>query len=404
VTDPRSPLSFRSDLARLKWLAVLLMTACHLLLTRDHPYNGIGLLVGAPVFPIFAGMIVIHLAADPERRCRRYLVSLAPAAVLAEIPYLLLNRGGVDWPRQVPLNALATFFCGVVLCTLAYRRRYLMLAGSLVPLVGLGLIGLDGWFTAPLAMLVAFVGLRRKLWTAPVVFAIVAIGLAINDLFEIPSFDVECHLAGLVLLPLIYFLGRVPCDLPPGPRLFFYAYYPGHLLIIWLLLGSYPPSAQADDPNRPLASIGHDEAIKQATDQLEALSGDEKARDVAVQFLAFYLINVKSRPAYCQKRGTDISAWTDAFVQANQTNYQKSRDILARSSFAPDQIEADLYRQWSSGFEKGIADAMATTATQLNLPEDQVCTVFARNDPAIGASMQLQLSNPVLSKALSDVR
>lgn len=380
VTDSRSPPSFSADLVRLKWLSVVLMTACHLLLTGQHPYNSIGIFVGATVFPIFAGMIVIHLAAEPERRCRRYLVSLAVAAVLAEVPYLLLNRAALDWPRQVPLNALATFFCGTALCALEYRRRYLVLALSSAAVIGLGIVGLDGWFTAPLAMLIGFVGLRRKLWPAPVAFAVVAAALAINDLIDIASFDAKCHLVGLALLPLVYGLGKLRIDLPAGPRLFFYAYYPGHLLLVWLLLGAYPVGATAQDP---------------------VVAADQPARNAAVQFLAFRLINVTSRPAYCRQRGTDISLWTQAFVRVNAQNYAKSRQILSRGSFDPDQVEADLDRQLSPGFEKGIADAMAATAAQLHVPEDQICAVFARNDPSIAGSLRLEVSNPALSQALS---
>ena len=417
MTDHRHALSLDADLIRLKWIAVVLMTSCHLMLTRPYPENGIGLFLGATVFPSFAAMIVIHLATDPDRRARRYLISLAVAGALAECPYLLLNGWTLAWPPELPLNALVTFFCAVALCRLYDRRRYVILGASLIPLIALGRLGLDGSMTAPLAMLVGFAGLRAKLWHAPMVFAIITLALAINDLVDLSSFYAKCHLAGLALMPAIYFLGKVPLGLPSGPRLFFYAYYPGHLLAVWLLMGAYPWNAGvADDrwlnalyrdaaPSRPGQSreqVIHDAALRRGAEQLDGLTGTQRSRMAAEQFLGFYLINVRTRPAYCRQHGSDIAPWTGAFVRLHAEQYRRAREILSRDPAGADAIEATLYRQLADGFETAIADAMASMARQLRISETAVCQAFARNGPKVAESMRLEIANPALNRALSD--
>jgi hypothetical protein len=127
---------------------------------------------------------------------------------------------------------------GALLC-LAWRRACWW-GWLLVPALIAASNYLDGGAGIPLAMGAAF-ALARYTGPrlAPILVQVLAAQL-VSDIIYLGYYrHVSWHLAGLLLVPGLWWLaGKIATPRPPS--FLFYGFYPAHLLAIWILAGSYP--------------------------------------------------------------------------------------------------------------------------------------------------------------------
>ena len=172
---------------------------------------------GRLAFPIFAFLIVEGFLHTRDRR--RYGISLLVFAFLSEIPWNLVWGGSLFFPKQ---NVMFTLLLGYLgLCALERFKddaRYLW--GSLIGLFVIAFfLRADYGFTG-YAFILMLYALRR--W--PPVQAVV--GCAMLPMRWV---------AGLAFIPINLYNGKRGFIQGPVGKYLFYAFYPVHLFLIWLL-------------------------------------------------------------------------------------------------------------------------------------------------------------------------
>lgn len=174
-------------------------------------------MVGRLAFPLFAFLLVEGFLHTRNRR--RYGWSLFILALISEIPWNLVRSGTLLYPRQ---NVIFTLLLGYLgLCALEYfrdNRRYQALSV-------LGLFVVAFFARADYGYVgYAFILLLYSLRNHEAVRAVV--GCA-----ALPS----TVIAGMAFVPITLYNGKRGFIKGPVLKYLFYAFYPLHLLVIWLL-------------------------------------------------------------------------------------------------------------------------------------------------------------------------
>lgn len=213
-----------------KIAAIVLMAANHVLLAWPLPWSYWGYVLGRSCVPLFTIIMVARLAAGGPERARRILWWLCITAVLTQPIYFAVTA---HWPMRA--NVLVALAAGVGLIELIRRRYYPALAIAIAALLALH-PWLDPGATAPIGMAAAY-----ALWGRSRVagVAIICVLAALSDFYVAPYYPLAA--LGVLGTPLILLASPQVADLTPHlPRWTFYAFYPAHLLAIWLVYGAYP--------------------------------------------------------------------------------------------------------------------------------------------------------------------
>lgn len=212
-----------------KWSAVALMAANHLCLALPAPWPTVGHAVGRPCLALFAVVLASRLAERPEQRVRAAAVRLLVWGVVAQLPYLLLV-GGV----ALRLNVLFTLAMGVGGFWLWRDKRFAWLAAA-----ALGAAAINPWLdggalgAAAVSMAAALTERGRRTEAGLAAATLVAAANLLAD----PS-RAWAAAAVFAALPILWLSQRLP-RAPRLPGWLFYAFYPAHLALIWLILGPY---------------------------------------------------------------------------------------------------------------------------------------------------------------------
>ncbi len=218
---PRLTLSDGSVEA-LKWLALVLMTLDHVNKYLLHSAASALFDAGRVVMPIFAIVLAYNLArpgAFERGVYPRVMKRLAITGALATLPFIAL--GGVGWGWW-PLNIMFTLLVATGVMYLAERGTTgRVLAVSLFVLGG-ALV--EFWWPALAIAVGAWSYFRRPNWPA-LLFVLVAF---------VALYDINKNLWAFAALPLIALASRIDLQVP-RMRWVFYAFYPLHLAVIWLI-------------------------------------------------------------------------------------------------------------------------------------------------------------------------
>jgi hypothetical protein len=217
--EPRALVIADGTLEAIKWFALLLMTADHVnkfLFAERLPgvYEA-----GRIAFPLFAFVLGYNLArprAIESGAYARTAKRLIAYGALAEVPFVAM----VGW---WPLNILFTLLLAVLVVWL------LQAGGAPKAAVAAALFIVGGafvefWWFGVLTCIAAWAWCRRPsgnraaAWLA----AIASLGVVNGNLWS------------LAVVPLIAVASHVDVPIRRWRRLF-YAYYPGHLLVLWAL-------------------------------------------------------------------------------------------------------------------------------------------------------------------------
>jgi hypothetical protein len=231
---PAAPVSIavRSNdhLDAVKLAAIGLMAANHLMLALPQPWPDIGHLLGRPCLALFAFILATRLAnawtPGVAKTTRRLLIW----GVVALPPYLLLV-GGV----ALRLDVLFTLAAGAGGFWLWRDRRWLALGLLALALAGLN-PWLDGGALGAAAVTVAAIFAHHGRPARAAVAAALLVALSNLIASSAQPLAAAAVLAALPILGLLRPLGRLT---PRLPGWLFYAFYPVHLLAIWLVLGPY---------------------------------------------------------------------------------------------------------------------------------------------------------------------
>lgn len=215
-----------------KWLAIILMVLSHAGMGAGGALAWPAFWIGRVCAPIFCFIIVARLSEKPEERSRRYLFRLLAWGIPAQIPFhFWLSSYGFH------LNELISWSFGVAAIRLWIKgHRLLAILISSGLLVAAGLYRLE--LVAASVMLTGYVLFQRSPSLA--ILAISA-GYAAVPLYHRPY---ELLAPALCMLsPLAVAI----CGLPSSARLvrlpgwFFYAIYPAHIALVFLVFGICPP-------------------------------------------------------------------------------------------------------------------------------------------------------------------
>lgn len=210
-------------LEALKWLGLLMMTGDH---ANKYLFNGtlpFFFEAGRLAMPLFV-FVLAHNLARPgtlERGVYQRVISrLAVFGVLASVPFIALGGLASGW---WPLNILITLL--VLTATLYMIERGTRASYALAAAVFLvGGSSVEFWWPALAFGLAAWWYCKRPSWAALVLAPVSLAAL----------WFVSSNWWALAALPVVIAASRVNLR-APRLRWVFYAYYPIHLAVIWLI-------------------------------------------------------------------------------------------------------------------------------------------------------------------------
>ena len=214
-----------------KWIGLIAMTLDHYGKIVQPDVFAETHAVGRLAFPLFAGIIGLRLA-DVPALATRYLRRLVTWAFIAQPVFVLAGRPWRDG------NILFTLALGVVLylamdaLLTGRNRRRAWWAVAVVPVALFCEFGPVGVLMPAATALAARRGLRAGM------LAIGPLGVASNIVLEFPALTLVDGWA-LLATPIALASPGVSRHVPRFPTLFFYAYYPAHLLALHFLALAY---------------------------------------------------------------------------------------------------------------------------------------------------------------------
>lgn len=219
-------------LEAIKWLALILMIGDHvnkyLLGGQVHVLYAAGRLV----FPLFAFVFAYNLARPATLAGGAYgraIKRLAAVAAVASVPFLALGGLLYGW---WPLNILASFLVSAGVMYLAERGGAARLSLAALLFLGGGLV-VEFWWPGIAMTLAAWCFARRQSAAALAVWVIATASLGCIP-WLLARVPMSLSLWSLAAFPVIALAARMPLRLP-RLRWAFYAAYPAHLAVLWLV-------------------------------------------------------------------------------------------------------------------------------------------------------------------------
>lgn len=186
-------------------------------------------ILGRIAFPIYCFLLAegVHFTRNP----RRYALRLALGAAAAEIPFDLAFYGGLTQENQ---SVMLTLLLGFV--ALMVWKKLPIWAG--VPVTAMLALAAE-WMNTDygawgVVLIVAFGVLRRRpIWQLALVVTLILLAMDSIGVPFLGGIPIELF-ALLAFLPICLYSGRKSVW-GRGAQLFFYSFYPVHLLLLWLV-------------------------------------------------------------------------------------------------------------------------------------------------------------------------
>lgn len=193
-------------------------------------------IIGRTAFPLYCFLLTegfFHTASKP-----RYALRLALAALISEIPYDLANFNQIVWIRS---SVMVTLLLGFSVLWLAEQVRCSARGVAAVGLI-IACVRIADWVHSDygsrgVLMVLLFAATaelpHRNLWRFP------AVGLMCfwihGYMVDLPGLRVPIELFGLLSMPLIACYNGQKRSRSAAVSRIFYGFYPGHLLVLYLL-------------------------------------------------------------------------------------------------------------------------------------------------------------------------
>lgn len=208
----------------LKWLALVLMTIDHI-----NKYLAAGTIgpmyaAGRVAMPLFV-FVLAYNAARPgffdSGAAKRMCIRLALYGTVAIIPCIGFGKLLGGW---WPLNIMFTLLVSVA-ALWASQSKARGAGWAAVLLVAVGGALVEYWWPAVLLAIAAWRYVLKPSTPRLAFLALALVGLAL----------INQNLWALAALPLIVAAPRIELSVP-RMRTFFYAYYPAHLAVLWVIV------------------------------------------------------------------------------------------------------------------------------------------------------------------------
>ena len=217
----------------LKMIAAFFMVVDHIKYAIPSTYNEFTAYFGRIAFPIFAFCAVqgyLHTS-----NITKYIKRLLIAGVISEIPFLLFES--LPTIKQIGLNIEFTLALGIF--AIKAYEFYDKWWEKLVAVVGIGLLAsifrTDYGFYGVFLIFSFYLFRDSKLSTlllSAIVVSFRYLNIIITSDYVYQKFWVKNWLCALIPLIIVFFYNGKK---GPSFKWFFYIFYPGHLLILYLL-------------------------------------------------------------------------------------------------------------------------------------------------------------------------
>lgn len=189
-------------------------------------------IIGRIAFPLFAYCLVVGCLYT--HNVKRYLLRLGIFAVVSQPFYNMAFHPTWSqfWEEFFSLNIFFTLLAGVLLVTalMDIKKRWWM---ALIAIASEFFIGLDYGLYGLILMSIFYL-CRNKSWLSALLsFAYMCISGIGGDFVTIGPIGLDKQFFAVLALPPIYI--RSPHAYPKINKYFFYAFYPAHLLIIFII-------------------------------------------------------------------------------------------------------------------------------------------------------------------------
>ena len=238
--------SLQTTTFSLRIMAMIFMLCDHLWATIIHGNEWLTC-IGRLTFPIFAFLIVegyFH-----TKNLKKYVLRLLIFAVISEIPFNLVTGNSLIYPMHQ--NVLWTFLIAIFLIFLTEKARktgkwwlIILVAAATIALgFVLGLITFTDYFHGGVYMVLTFYFFRGRKWwhflgQAALMwyinFEILGGYSYVLSLFGKEFYFPQQGFALLALIPIWLYRGKQGYH-NKALQYAFYAFYPAHLLILWLI-------------------------------------------------------------------------------------------------------------------------------------------------------------------------
>lgn len=102
-------------------------------------------------------------------------------------------------------------------------------------------------------------------------------------------------------------------------------------------------------------------SVKQLDKTLQSAGTQlEKSNDAADMFFGYYWLNTRSRAAYCQEQGIDISVFTTSFADAHSSEHMRASEIYKNAGVDEETIWSPI-KQTSYKMAADIMQDIAQT-------------------------------------------
>jgi hypothetical protein len=213
-----------------KWLAIILMACSHTGMAMGGDWLWPGFWIGRVCAPIFCFVIVARLSEKPLERSTRYLIKLSAWGVLAQIPY-----SAWTWNIGFHFNVLITLGGGVVLIWMWVRDLKLLSICMAMASLYIAAIYDLGWID-PSFILAGYLLHKRSPSAAALCISVL---FAAAMLYSRPH-DWIAPAICMLVPPIIFLSASFSARLVRLPGWTFYAFYPAHIGLIFLVSGPLP--------------------------------------------------------------------------------------------------------------------------------------------------------------------
>ncbi len=229
----------------LKWIAILSMLIDHLgasgLVPYSSPFYWVTRIIGRLAFPLFAFMVAEGFFYTKD--FRKYLLRMVLFALISEVPFdLMVTHSFVDWRHQSVFVTFAIALLGLKLFDAFATRNQPLL--SLVALLGTGLLA-QAFHTdyGAFGVLLVFIfyryrGEKRKLVLWFSLCVLLYYGLQVVSAIPNRFGMISNAIGGFELFSLVPILlyNRLKGYASRFFQFAFYAFYPAHMLVLYLIV------------------------------------------------------------------------------------------------------------------------------------------------------------------------
>ena len=172
----------------------------------------------------------------------------------------------------------------------------------------------------------------------------------------------------------------------------------GLLAVLSACRAQEPPTTTVAPPIEKAAAPVSSAAAKATTPaERFASSANVQAGIAAGEFASFYLVNTRSRPAYCRSMNFEIAPFVEKFSAANAAEWTQAQSLMRREGVDPEAFWIQAQPTLDRVVLRGLGAAPGMSA-----PDS--CRAMVTAPDVAAASLTYAKVNPVLHRALMEAK